>query len=133
MIKKGSDIFLDTNVIVNIDKGYEPLLSFIDGYFPKLHTSYISQIEALAWPYNTDEGLKKLNHFFFHKVTVHPHDEFIQENTIELIRKYKLKLPDAVVAATAILYQFPLLTSDTGFKKVNCAGFELILYDAPVW
>ncbi|WP_224994302.1 PIN domain-containing protein [Cesiribacter sp. SM1] len=76
---------------------------------------------------------KKINHFFTHKVKVHGHDEFIQENMIELMRKYKLKLPDAVVAATAILYQFPLLTSDTGFEKINCAGFELILYDAPVW
>ncbi|AHM60244.1 PIN domain-containing protein [Flammeovirgaceae bacterium 311] len=132
-MNKRSDLFIDTNVIINIDKGHQALISFLDGYFPRVHTSYISQIEALAWPDNTEEGLKKLNHFFTHKVTVNPHDEFIQENTIELMRKYKLKLPDAVVAATVILYQFPLLTSDTGFKKINCAGFELILYDAPVW
>lgn len=132
-MNKGSDLFIDTNVIINIDKGHEALISFLDGYFPRVHTSYISQIEALAYPKLTDISRDKLNHFFTHKVKVHEHDVFIQENTIELMRKYKLKLPDAVIAATAILYQFPLLTSDTGFEKINCAGFELILYDAPIW
>ena len=33
--------------------------------------------------------------------------------------KYKIKLPDAIVAATAIYLDIPLLTFDTDFKNIE--------------
>jgi predicted nucleic acid-binding protein len=45
-------------------------------------------------------------------------DEII-EKTIELRRKVKIKLPDAIIAATAIVHNLTLLsTNDSDFLKV---------------
>lgn len=45
-------------------------------------------------------------------------DEII-EKTIELRRKAKIKLPDAIIAATAIVHNLTLLsTNDSDFRKV---------------
>ncbi|MBO5690919.1 MAG: PIN domain-containing protein, partial [Spirochaetaceae bacterium] len=40
-------------------------------------------------------------------------------------RFYKIKLPDAIVAATAISYNVPLLTADKEFNKIK--GLNLCL------
>ena len=39
-----------------------------------------------------------------------------KEKTIELRKKYKTKLPDAIVAASAIVKGLPLITADKGFN-----------------
>jgi len=47
-------------------------------------------------------------------------DELSNKNTCIYIRnKYKIKIPDAIIAATAIEFNIPLLTSDQGFEKVK--------------
>jgi predicted nucleic acid-binding protein len=35
-----------------------------------------------------------------------------------LLQKYRIKIPDAIIAATAIYLDMPLLTADTGFKRI---------------
>ncbi|MCK4640732.1 MAG: PIN domain-containing protein [Candidatus Marinimicrobia bacterium] len=45
-------------------------------------------------------------------------NESIKSHTIYLRTKYNLKLPDAIVAATARFLQIPLLTADRDFKKI---------------
>lgn len=44
----------------------------------------------------------------------------IVEKTIEVRRKYKIKLPDAVIAATAIISNYTLVTSNIkDFKSIS--------------
>jgi len=38
---------------------------------------------------------------------------------IDLKQKYKLKLPDAIIAATAIHYNLMFITSDADFKSIK--------------
>ena len=38
---------------------------------------------------------------------------------LTLRRQYRLKLPDAIVAATALWLQVPLLTADQGFARIT--------------
>ncbi|MDR1154440.1 MAG: PIN domain-containing protein [Bacteroidales bacterium] len=40
----------------------------------------------------------------------------IKDVAIALKQKYAIKLPDAVIAATAICSDLPLVTADTGFQ-----------------
>jgi predicted nucleic acid-binding protein len=49
----------------------------------------------------------------------------IKRVAIEIRQKYKIKTPDAIVAATAKYLQLHLLTADRDFKKIK--DFELIL------
>jgi predicted nucleic acid-binding protein len=48
----------------------------------------------------------------------------IKEKAIELRKRYNLKIPDAIIAGTAIHLQIPLITADKGFEKIE----DLILY-----
>jgi predicted nucleic acid-binding protein len=42
----------------------------------------------------------------------------IKDITISIRSKLKIKLPDAVIAATSIYYDLPLFTMDKGFKRI---------------
>ncbi len=43
----------------------------------------------------------------------------IKKKAIQIKQKYKLKLPDAIIAVTAILYNLPFITSDADFKNIK--------------
>jgi predicted nucleic acid-binding protein len=43
----------------------------------------------------------------------------IKQKVISLKQSYKIKLPDAIIAATAIVYNLPFITSDADFKKIK--------------
>ena len=46
---------------------------------------------------------------------------------IKVRQQYKLKVPDAIIAATAIVYKIPLVTSDRDFEKIK--EIDLIFID----
>jgi predicted nucleic acid-binding protein len=48
----------------------------------------------------------------------------IIEQTISLHRRYRLKTPDAIIAASALHLKIPLVSADAAFKKV--IGLRLI-------
>jgi predicted nucleic acid-binding protein len=55
------------------------------------------------------------------------------KNSLERIRKNrairqnnKIKLPDAIIAATAMQYGLPLVTADKGFSKITNLDLLLI-------
>jgi hypothetical protein len=43
----------------------------------------------------------------------------IKNLTIEIKIKYKLKIPDAIIAASAQYYNLPLITADKAFRKLK--------------
>jgi len=43
------------------------------------------------------------------------------------MQEVSVKLPDAIVAATSIYLDLPLLTADVGFEKIH--GLKLILLE----
>ncbi len=43
----------------------------------------------------------------------------IKELCISLKQKYKVKIPDAIIAASSIVYGLPLITSDADFKIIK--------------
>jgi predicted nucleic acid-binding protein len=43
----------------------------------------------------------------------------IKLHTIQLKQKYKLKFPDAIIEATALYLNVPLLTADKSLKKID--------------
>jgi predicted nucleic acid-binding protein len=51
----------------------------------------------------------------------------IRERYIEVRKKYHLKLADAIIAATAIASDIPLITSDKQFKTVK--ELKLVTYE----
>ena len=43
----------------------------------------------------------------------------IRDKTIVFRRDYGLKIPDAIIAATAFHVDLPLVTMDSDFRKIN--------------
>ena len=43
----------------------------------------------------------------------------IKNITINIRQSKKIKLPDAIIAATAIHYKLPLISADSGFKNIS--------------
>ncbi|RYU91135.1 type II toxin-antitoxin system VapC family toxin [Mucilaginibacter terrigena] len=97
----GKTFLIDTNILLEYTAGILPedithyINNIIDGGF---YTSVINQIEVLGHPSAT-EGLSN----FLDTATIHQLTEDVIKQTIEL-RKFKsAKLPDVIIAATAIV------------------------------
>ena len=76
-------------------------------------------MELLGWANATTEQTQVLQQFI-NVSTVFSLEEPVIVKAIELRKKYKTKLPDAIIAATAIVYQLTLITRNTNdFKNIT--------------
>lgn len=46
--------------------------------------------------------------------------------TIGLRKKYTLRLPDSIIAASALVFEVPLVTADRGFSKIEESDLILL-------
>jgi len=80
--------------------------------------SIITQIEVLG--YNNPSEIETLFKQFIDDSLVIPLNDDIVKKTIEIRKKNKIKTPDAIIAATAIVLGYPLITRNIeDFKKVS--------------
>jgi predicted nucleic acid-binding protein len=120
----GDEIFLDTNACIYFLNGDEVLADFLQGQ--RIYISIITEIELFAFHGNNDASIEILNDFI-DSITVLDIDKEIKTLTIQLRKTYKLKIPDTIIAASALALSLPIITADKGFKKI--AGLDLILHD----
>lgn len=112
----GVSLFADTNIIIYILDGNEVLAEFLEGKDVKIF--FITELELLSKPNITPSEKRKIKDFLSGCTIIDITDE-IKENTIRLRSNYKLKLPDALVVATAEYCNIPLISSDKAFEKVK--------------
>jgi len=110
---------LYTNIIIYYLAGYKetfPIFDKISEGKIEPHISIINYIECLSF-----SGIKKaekdkienlMSLFFVHWV-----DEEIARETIKIRKKYGLKIPDAIILATAKLANAVLITRDEGMSN----------------
>lgn len=113
----------DTNTVIyylqnNFPSDGEKLIDNIaDNYQPAI--SIISEIELLCWPSASEDDILLLKKFIS-KCVVYELDNAIKLKTIEIRKQFKLKLPDAVIAATAIVNNYFLISRNaTDFNKIS--------------
>ncbi len=111
----------DSNTIIDYvgNKMPDSALLVLDGYFnDNLTISIISKIEVLGFNGEEDE-LKRLADFIALASIIFV-DDAIADKTIELRKAYRIKLPDAIIAATALVYGLVLITHNTDdFKNID--------------
>ncbi len=83
--------------------------------------SVITEIELLSFPELTSSE-ETLIRATLAKVAVYGIDQDIKEEAIRLRRKSRLKLPDAIIAATAICHDAVLVTNDANLH--NTPGLQ---------
>jgi predicted nucleic acid-binding protein len=120
----GQGFLMDTNVVIGYLSNQIPATgaSAID-QLPGI-ISVITRIELLGWYRASPAQLAKLKPFIDSSQVYDLNEEIIQQ-TIALRQQYKIKLPDAVVAATAQVYNHTLITRNTAdFKNIIGLNFE---------
>jgi len=50
-------------------------------------------------------------------------NEQIKSNTIYIRKNYNIKLPDSIIAASALNFNLPLFSADKGFEKIEDLNF----------
>ena len=77
--------------------------------------------------HNSRSSARKILDVFIESVSIVNIDENIKWHAVDIRQKARLKLPDAIVAASARARKTPLVTADRDFKRVN--KLDLILYE----
>ena len=118
----GTKILIDTNIALYMMGGDEILSTLLDG--KEIFVSVITEMELLSYPkISLTETISIKN--FLKDTLIIDINEAIKEITIELRKYHNLKLPDAMIAATAQYLNVPLISSDQAFKKISSISFVL--------
>jgi predicted nucleic acid-binding protein len=80
--------------------------------------SVITEIEALSWV-NSDKNKEQIVREFVSDATVLPLSPEVITRCIKLRRSRKIKTPDAIIAATALIHNLVLITNDGDFDKIE--------------
>ena len=95
-------------------------LSFLDGVIDSGYSiSVISRIELYAYSKLTKQDKESLD-IMTAQASVLNINEAIIEKTIKTRKTYKIKLPDAIIAATAMVYDFTMISRNLkDFKNIT--------------
>jgi len=103
-----------------------PAVSRISNYSFSLGVSVISEIELL--------GKKNISQYDINVIRsllddceIIDFNNTIKDIAISLRQKYSIKIPDAIVAATAKNFDLSLITADKDFQKIK--DIDIILLD----
>jgi len=117
----GKEYLIDSNVIIGYLDNKLPLagMAFISDVVDNVpNISVISQIEILR--YNAPLQVYRVLAAFIDASVIYPLDNNIVPLTIEICKQHRIKLPDAVIAATAIFHNLTLLTRNIDdFKNIS--------------
>jgi predicted nucleic acid-binding protein len=120
----GKEILVDTNIFLYLLKGNDTLEEMLQG--KSIYVSFITELELLGFKDMTAKEEKQIGELL-NECRVVPMSDDIKEKYIDVRTKYRLKLADAVIAATAIVSGMPLITSDKQFKTIK--ELKLITYE----
>ncbi|WDN90644.1 hypothetical protein BuS5_03615 [Desulfosarcina sp. BuS5] len=113
----GKKALIDSNIIIYLSKQDLPL-NFFDA-LDDLYISIITYMEILGYAFeslNEEKYIRELLGIF----GVIYIDQEIADTTINIRKKSKIKLPDAIIAATAISEGLDLVTRNVeDFKNID--------------
>jgi predicted nucleic acid-binding protein len=121
-----SEYLIDTNILIYHTKGSQPATDLITNLIAQhsFNISILTKIEFLGWDKHTPDGFKKCKRLI-EEANIYPLDENIADKAIELRRKTKIKLADAVIAVTTLLDNLKIVTKNIDdFKGIE--GLELV-------
>jgi predicted nucleic acid-binding protein len=119
----GEKFLIDTNTLIDAQMKTIPTngLTFLANIINDDFTvSFISYIEYLGY-----KDATKSSEEFIALANVIEINKLIIDACIAIRKAHKIKLPDAIIAATALVYNLTLITRNTGdFKHI--AGIKVV-------
>lgn len=119
----GNSIFIDTNIILYLLGGDRTLIPLLEN--KKLFVSFITELELLSFKKLTKNEYKIIKGFLA-ECTIFDINSKIKELAVDIRSKYTLKLPDAIIIATALYLDMSIISADSQFNKVK--ETDLIFY-----
>jgi len=120
----GNKILVDTNILLYYLNGDKTLANMLDKRH--IYVSFISELELLSYSSITKKDTKAIK-ALLEDCTIININESVKKTAILLRINYQVKLPDAIIMATANYLDLPIITADTDFKKVQ--EISLLFYE----
>ena len=118
----GIDFIADTNALLYLLSGNPCMKPYLSSY---IGLSVISEMELLSFFGITSFEEERIR-YLIQDCLVLFLTENVKNKTIALRRAYKIKLPDAIIVATAIENKLQLITADKRLKRVRELNLLLI-------
>lgn len=108
---------VDTNIIIYYLEGSKEAVDFLSAKRAALAISSITWMEVLSYSFTPQQEVvvrQFLNEFRLLEIS-----KPVMEQAVNLRRQKSIKLPDAIIAASSIYYEMPLVTRNTkDFRQV---------------
>lgn len=118
----GTRFLLDTNTVIYYTKNdlSENAAAFLDTQIYKgVFLSVISEIELLGWQFPSVET-ETIMETFINDCIIVKLSRNVVLKAIEIRKTRRIKLPDAIIAATAIVHDLTLISrNDSDFKNIT--------------
>ena len=115
----GQRYLIDTNIVIAYLNGTLPDIAayLIEEERPCI--SVITRIELLVWRNASEEHISKMHEFINASIVFNLEEQIILK-TIELRKQHRIKLPDVIIAATALTHNLQLITRNSeDFKNIG--------------
>ncbi len=112
----GERLLTDTSALIHLLDGTPAVVQLLDG--AEAFASFVSEIELLSGTKGTAEQLLRKKALLA-DLTIIDVNQRIKEMTIDLRKRHGLKVPDCLIAATAIHLDVPLVTADRHFDRLK--------------
>jgi predicted nucleic acid-binding protein len=120
----GKEILVDTNIFLYLLKGNDTIEEILQG--KNIFLSFMTELELIGYKNITTNEETRIYNLINDCTKIQLNDQVKRKYAL-LRRQYNLKLVDAIIAATAIVYDLPLITADKQFKIVS--ELNLIAYE----
>jgi tRNA(fMet)-specific endonuclease VapC len=110
---------LDTNAVVSLLNGNRELATRLEAAV-YVGISVITYLEFLVFDGLSDNDRNSFK-LFCSRVEIVPlvHDDELSDKTLMLRTKHRLKLPDAIIGATALCRNALIITNDSHFSGIS--------------
>ena len=120
----GLSVVSDTNPLIYLLNGSQKAASYLDG--KQVWISVISELELFG-----KRGFSNAEKHEIELLTgnciIAELNSGIKERVTNILQTIKIKLPDAIIAATALHLDLPLLTFDSDFARIP--GLKLFILE----
>ncbi len=120
----GINILCDTNILIHLLNNNPYIVDFLTD--KRVFISSVTELELYGKPYMSSSELAVVDELIA-DCDIVDLIQPVKEIVKRLKQRYKIKLPDAIVAATAIYSDIPLVTFDSDFSGIE--ELKLVLFE----
>ena len=101
----GNSLLIDTNIALYLLNGDEKIADLLDGR--DVYISFITELELLGYQDLASSAVQAIEAFINDCIIIEL-NQSIKEETVRIKRRQKMKLPDAIIAASSNYMNIPL-------------------------